>query len=271
MAGAKMKGRGIAVPDTPVLAMANRFERYNPETEKAVRKVEIVEDKTLKRMKNAFRKVEYDEEDMADELVYLTYQDSLRMIKRLHCTASKVEKFNIALAELQEEAGFRGKAGLFLSALINNSKDTEFVIHTNHLAESIEHLGCMNTKNIRVNGDAGYDIGRSMKSGIIIVKGNANYGVGVLMEGGTITVEGDGGGEVGVLMQGGIITVEGNAGDWVGMDMNDGTVIVKGDTGENVGDCMKGGVIQIEGEIGSISDDIGHGKIFHKGKLIVNK
>ncbi|NYZ74440.1 hypothetical protein H0O00_04825 [Candidatus Micrarchaeota archaeon] len=226
MAGANVKGRGIVVPDAPVLAMANRFQIHAPETEKAVRKVEVVEDETLEKMKKAWKKCNYN----YDWSKY--YSKMLEIAKRLRYSAKDVENFSLALVEFQGEKRFSEKAGLFLSALINNSKDTVFVIHTAHFAESINHIGYLNTKNITVEGNAG------------------DY-VGGLMTSGTITVEGDAGKKIGWLMKRGIITV-------------------KGDAGECVGSGMKDGKIYVNGEIGGISDEISHGKIYHKGELIVD-
>lgn len=60
--------------------------------------------------------------------------------------------------------------------------------------------------------------------------------------------------------------------------MKSGTVVLEGDVGVSVGTEMSGGEIHIEGEIGNLEESIRrcnetivHGKIFHKGKLIVDK
>lgn len=231
------------------LAMAKGFRGYKPEEEKAVRKVEVVEDKTLGQMKAAWGLVSYDGSGFGQ-----CYEDALAAVKLLNYSTSDVENFSLALAvaQFQDEERFGGKAGLFLSALINNGKDTDYIIHTVHLTLPLYRIGYKNTKNIIVNGDAGIIIGSSMEGGSITVNGNAGNRVGNSMKGGTITVKGDAGAEVGCSMNGGIVTVEGNA-------------------GEAVGNYMKSGEIRIGGEIESISKLMRHGKIYHKGKLLVDK
>ncbi|NYZ74497.1 hypothetical protein H0O00_05110 [Candidatus Micrarchaeota archaeon] len=211
----------------PVLAMANRFNRYKPETEKAVRKVEVVEDETLRQLKKAWGTFKYDNTDPD------FYNKAANVVKKLDYSASDVENFSLALAEFQDEGGFQSKAGVFLSALTNNGKDSDYVIHTAHLEVPVNLIGCFNTKNIVVNGDVGKAVGSGMKNGTITVNGNA-------------------GSAAGIGMLGGSITVEGNAADAFGW-------------------YMQGGEIHIQGEIGKIANDIDHGKIYHKGKLIVNK
>ncbi|NYZ74491.1 hypothetical protein H0O00_05080 [Candidatus Micrarchaeota archaeon] len=252
MAGAIAR-REIVVPKIPALAMANRFSRYKPETERAVRKVEVVEDKTLKKMKDAWKSCGYVYSDKY-------YPEMLETVKKLEYSAKDVEKFSIALAEFRGERasahefgivlGFVHKAGFFLSALMNNCKDSEFVVHTNHLAKPIIYLGYRNTKNIIVNGNVG------------------DY-LGEYMEGGTITVEGTAGDRVGCSMEGGTIIVKGNAGDEVGYAMEGGTITVKGNAGDDVGERMNGGEIHLNGGYNGRAG-FKHGKIFHKGKLIEN-
>jgi len=230
---------------SPVVAAGSRFEKYKPEEEKGVRKVEVKEDEVLRQLKAAWGKYRprfYEE----------YYPDALKAIRNISYSASDVEKFSLALVEFQGEERFSDKAGLFLSALINNGKDIHYVIHTEHLAE-VFYLGTKNTKNIIVNGNAGSMVGDQMEGGSIIVNGNAGYGVGGHMEGGTIIVNGTAGDHVGVRMKGGAITVNGNAGNDVGTGM------------------MEGAVIHLNGGYKSIADDVKGGKIYHEGVLIVDK
>jgi glutamate synthase domain-containing protein 3 len=284
MAGANVTKREIVVPKTSLLAMANRFGRYKPEEEKTVRKAEVVEDEMLKRLKIAWKVCSYTGNAVKD------YPKMLETVKKLRHSAKDVERFSLALAEFQGEERFSESAGLFLSALINSCRSRKFVIHTHHLAKPIHHLGFANTKSIAVKGDAGRDVGPYMKNGTITVEGNAGVGVGEHMEGGTITVKGNADEDVGLAMEGGAIIVEGNAGDEVGWGMKGGIITVKGDASNGIGFEMKGGAIIVEGnagdlfghemaggeihlngDYGSLLGNIEHGKIYHKGKLIVDK
>ena len=190
--------------------MASKFGKYKPEEEKVVRKVEVIEDKTLKQLKTAWKEFKYDENSKDPT----NYECAMKATKALKCSASDVEKFSLAMMEFQGAKSVSYKTGLFLSALINNGKENDYVIHTTHLDARIALIGHRNTKNI---------------------------------------------------------TVEGDAGMWCGFEMEGGSIIVRGDAGNWCGYLMKGGSIHVDGEIGRISDDIIHGKIFHKGKLIVDK
>jgi hypothetical protein len=237
--------RKSVVPDVPALAISKRFGNYKPESERVVRNALVAEDKALKKMKKAWNACKYTDGSITD------YAKMLKSVKKFGYSAKDVENFSLAFVESQDEMHFCEKAGLFLSALINNSMYSDFVIHTSHLAVPIDHLGYRNTKNIFVRGHVGSDAGHGM-------------------EGGAITVEGDAGGHVGDYMRAGIIIVGGNAGR-VGYSMDGGTVIVGGNVDGVIGWMMRGGEIRLEGGYGSISDDFKHGRIYHKGKLIVDK
>ena len=304
MGGNRLKKEGRN--DVPALNMANQFSRYKPETERAVRTVMVVEDETLKKMKAAWRAFSYDDDDFPPRASYI---NAVSAIGALVYSASDVDKFSLALAAFQHEEFFGRKAGLFLSALINGCKDKEVIVHTGHLTLQVYDIGYANRKNlvieanagwnigtdmydgiitvmgdagphagkwmnggqITVKGDAGRHIGKKMRGGTIIVCGDSDYGAGFGMKGGSITVMGDAGKQLGLEMNGGIIAVNGDAGQEVGAGMENGTIIVQGNAGDEVGRGMKGGTIEVGGEIGSIWGDIEHGKIFHKGKLIVDE
>jgi formylmethanofuran dehydrogenase subunit C len=134
-------------------------------------------------------------------------------VKDSGITAIDVEAFCVMLPEFQGEKNFSFKAGLFLSALINSSKESRFIVHTRHLAEPIDVLGYKNTKDIVVNGNAGHGIGIMMESGTIVVNGNVGECLGDRMSGGSITVNGDSGIYTGDRMEGGELRVNGSIDD----------------------------------------------------------
>jgi hypothetical protein len=234
------------VARVPALTMANRFGNYTPEEEKAVRKVEVVEDEALKQLNNAWKNP------------HKAYKEMVSLVQKLSYSASDVEKFSVAFIELQKGIGLQkgwdpNRLGFFLSILINEGKGQDYTIPTRHLAVPIDHFGYFNKpKNVTINGDAGEACGGHMEDGSIIVEGNV-------------------GDVCGYCMTGGSIMVKGNAGVGVGHCMKGGLLVVNGDAGNNVGHSMKGGEIHINGDIGSIPDNIENGKIFHKGELIVDK
>jgi hypothetical protein len=274
------------------LAVSKRFGRYKDEGEHAVRAPDLTEDRVLGQLKEALLKVRLKDDPKESELDFiilpaLNYPVFLRAIRGLKYTSKDIEKFSIQLAEFQNTEDFTFKAGHFLSALINKSPESDFIIHTRHLDVKIEHLGWSNTKNIVIEGDSGDLLASFMLKGRITVKGNSGmftcYGMkkgeivingdsgpslGWHMKGGEITVKGNTGTETGQGMTNGKIVICGNSGDFLGAHMRGGKIIVQGDTGIGTGIGMISGEIRIEGDCKSFDDNVKRGKIYHKGKLI---
>jgi hypothetical protein len=248
----------------PPLAVSKRFGRFKDEDEKAVRAPDVVEDQALKQLRAAWQKVEWKESGGGN------YSACLEAIKGLKYTSKDVEKFSVACIQLQDESKFF-RAGVFLSALINNCPDRDFVIHTRHLSRIMHHLGYKNTKNITVSGDVGGGLGREMECGTITVEGNAYGGIGDRMEGGSISVKGSATHSVGCGMKNGKITIGGDVENRLGEKMVGGTIEVHGNAGDDVGWNMNGGEIHVYGTLGGLHDDIKGGKIYHNGKLIYPK
>ena len=240
--------RIICVP--PVVALGSKFDKYKPEEEKDVRKQEVTLDPVLEQLLKAWHR--YRMPTAEPDRYYAALMD-LHILKKTKYSAKDVERFSLLLGEYQNEANFPEKAGLFLSALINRGKDRTYVIHTRHLTMPPEQLGFMNKKNIIVEGDVGDAVGHVMAGGTITVNGNAGDSVGEGMGPGTITVNGNAGWGIGESMEGGTITVNGDGGDSIGLHMTDGEIYVAGNLGK----------LDING--------IESGKIYHKGKLIVDK
>jgi len=229
------------------LAASKKFGKYKKEEAKRVRTQNISENKTLEEIKKVWRECRYDWE-AKDNVDISSHRKFLSMLSNVGYTANDVELFAIVLAEFQEEDSFSTKAGVFLSALINGGKDEKYIISTRQFHEPIQRIGIENHKDIIIIGDVDR-AGSYMKTGSIVVQGHAN--------------------RVAYFMEGGRIIVEGNVYLHAGNHMKSGNVIIRKNA-HQVGWGMDGGSISVEGEIGSIGD-VKHGKIFHKGKLIVNK
>jgi hypothetical protein len=232
----------------PALAMAGKFGRYKPEEERAVRRVEVRLNPALQKIIKVWELPTY---IGIPDLYYNGMLDLLKTKKAAY-TAKDVEAFSIALAKFQDERRFSYKAGLFLSALADHCREDAFVIHTTHLTRPVHEICYMNRKNIIVDGNVGMECGRQMMGGSITVNGDAGNYVGEDMADGLIIVNGDAGNYVGARMERSIINVEGKAGGAVGLE-------------------MRSGAIFLEGGFESIGESIRHGKIFNKGKLIVDK
>lgn len=229
--------------DTSQTAASKKFSRYKKEEEKTVRKPDVKEDKALGQLKKAWRAYKTRSTDYGEVENFLKARD-------LNYSSKDIERFSIALVEFQDEQEFSDKAGLFLSVLINNGKDSDYVIHTRHLAEAIDSIGRDNRKNIIVDGDVGDFAGLNMQSGSITIRGNASDFLGAGMKEGMITVEGNVGKCLGQMMKGGNITVGGNAGGVLGNQMKGGAITVKGNAGELAGNLMEDGSITVGGNVG---------------------
>jgi hypothetical protein len=235
----------------PQLAATGRFGNFKAEPEREVRKVSLERDNEIEVLKRMWEKISMDlERDYHFEVQNYSgaYAKILKMARKSRYSAKDICAFSLALPEFQGDAFFRIRAGIFLSALINNCKDQEFVIHTAHLPP-IHFIGFDNKKNIVVEGDAGNRVGVGMKGGSIIVKGDAGMVIGGEMIDGTISILGNAGSHIGYFMQGGSITVGKHA-------------------GTEVGRRMHAGEIRLNGGYDEIADYIQGGRIYHKRKLI---
>jgi formylmethanofuran dehydrogenase subunit C len=187
---------------------------------------------------------------------------------------------------------FQVEQGIFFSALMNHGKDSDYVIHTEHLDIPIDYLGYRIERdvNVTVRGDVGEWVGNKMRRGSINVEGNTGRCLGHTLMGGSIAVKGNAANAVGFMMKDGNITVNGDAMDGVGCQLEDGEIVVNGNVGSNVGNNMKGGSITIignaedeigiymrggeirlEGDYKALSTSFRRGRIYHKGKLIAGE
>jgi formylmethanofuran dehydrogenase subunit C len=103
-------------------------------------------------------------------------------------------------------------------------------------------------------------IGRGMTGGLIRLEGDAGFNLGEEMAGGTINVLGSVEDWLGCSMRGGVIEVHGNAGNQVGASirgrgkgMRGGTIVIHGDVGYEAGSWMEGGLIHVMGSAGQFA------------------
>jgi formylmethanofuran dehydrogenase subunit C len=228
------------------------------------------------------------------------YERVVRAFGDTRFSAEQIGRLSIMLKPLQIGEDFTDKAGFFLSAAINLSPDTDFVIHTSHFEEAPNFLGFMNKKRIRIVGDAGAWSGSHMDDGIITITGNAHLPADSL-QGGRMVIEGDAisalgeemaggnvlvkgcfrgalwpdGEELGRKLSGGVIKILGDVCvESIGSEMTGGRIIITGDLDSDrgvseIGNCMTGGEIHLEGEIGQ-HYEIKGGRIYHRGRLLVD-
>ena len=276
--------------ETPTMSAMKRFGGYKAEEPIAERPVILKKEPGFEALMDAWKSYEGD-----------GYERILEKVKGLEYCARDIWKFTTSLIAFDDEHMIN--PGTFLSAAINNCPDSEFRLDLPNLIHQIHGIGFRNSKSIHIHGDVETGLGREMTGGSIVLRGRCGDNIGTDMKGGRITVFGnlewacDG---IGCRMKGGTIRINGHAPLDIGGNMEDGRIIVKGDVlwsqGDNplkecsyVGDGMKGGKIEIFGRVDTkvgegmeggtiiLHKDFGgignvvHGKIFHKGKLIVDK
>lgn len=204
------------------------------------------------------------------------YKSALKLFKDKY-SAVEILEFVTHLPFYEKRLPLFDRAGIFISALINNSPDIQFYLNFSCLKEKLDYVGYRNLKEIMIIGDLGNKAGYEMKSGKIFITGNAGDRIGKGMLGGEITIDGRVGESVGYNMMGGKIIVKGNTGDNVGSHMRDWMggremrcpeIIIEGNAGENIGIGTKGGKIYLNGNFKSISPDYDRGVIYHKNKLV---
>jgi hypothetical protein len=212
---------------------SKRFGRYRQETERLVREVSVKDDPALQRLRELFLgAVRRSRNPWETRQAVWDLLDRNR--KAVVYSSEDIERFSLALSEFAHERWFPSFGGICLTALVIACRDSEYILHTAHLPP-LKYLGFKfgHWKKLTVNGDVGNNLGKEMFDGVIVVNGNVGW--------------------------------------FAGQEMKDGTIIVNGDAGEKVGARMQGGEIHLMGDYESISKEVQDGKIYHKGKLIVDK
>lgn len=226
--------KGKVVACTPVLAINNAFHKYKKEDAQSVRSPQVKESPSFGRLLDCWR--------FHAARTMKTY----RSFPDLVVSARDIELFSIRLVEFQEVNLFPARVGFFLSALINNCADSDYILHLSHLAEPVYYLGTDNTKNIHVIGSVGDRLADRMISGSIIVDGNAGRKTAYALHGGTVRVNGN---------------VK-ELGRMVG-----GRVFIGGDLETPVAG-MSGGELHVERSLPGVCAL--QGKVYHRGELVVD-
>ena len=258
-------------------AINDPFKSYTPESETRIGKFRVEENETLRQLNDAFKQfrlggIAYDQD----------YKMIISLIKGLNYSSKDVLDISVILAAFQGDTDFGRKAGIFLSALVNNhpEKEGEFTIVTENFDRPLDLLGLYNTKHLTIRGDAGTECGKN-NEGTITVKGNVGWACGDF-NGGAITVDGDTSGYCGPY-NGGTITVNGNVGVTCGFynsgainvkgstdhscgGFNRGRISIEGNTGKDCGNYSKG-IITVNGNAGELCGDKNEGTIIVKGEI----
>jgi len=180
-------------------------------------------------------------EQEVKDLVWLV--EHSRLIKAYSSAMRTIQKIDYDIDDIEElclelDKGDKipylisGPAGIYLSALVNNAKDSTIQLGLYELKRAFHFLGYR------------------------------------LPDGKTLVLKGNAGDFIGAGLSGGRLIVEGSTGNWAGAGMMDGELSISGNTGQNTGAWMSGGQIHVEGHILGIGKTIHGGRIYHQGNLI---
>ncbi|MFW6147262.1 MAG: hypothetical protein ACOC6B_02610 [Thermodesulfobacteriota bacterium] len=222
--------------------MVNPFEDFKnyPYKKKEIPLDRIVRDKkkVIEQIMEGYLKLV--EEEVKD-LVWLV--EHSRLIKAYSSALRTIEKIDYDTDDIEELCAeldkgdkipylISGPAGIYLSALINNAKESTIQLRLYELNRAFHFLGYR------------------------------------LPEGKNLMLKGDAGDFIGAGLSGGRLSIEGSTGNWTGAGMMDGELTISGNAGQNTGAWMSGGQIQVEGHILGIGKTIHGGRIYHRGNPI---
>jgi len=207
-------------------------------------------------------------ESMNDSIKF--YNRCLASIQNLSYDSKTVEDFSLIMPYLYNDDVDRIAIGYFLSGLMNNCKDKDFLLKVGD--SGIHEIGYKFAgRNLEIFGDVFSSLGSHMRYGNITLHGNAEgSGAGEYMKRGNIVIHGNSDGQEGARAKGGIITINGDVTDGLTGFYNEGAkIVVNGFCRGGIGECMTRGEIYLNGDYESLSDKIIGGDIYHKGKLII--
>ena len=180
----------------------------------------------------------------AKELVWLV--EHSRVVKAYSAAVKSIQELNYDQDDIEEFCDeldssnkisymISGPAGIYLSALINQSQEDRIVLRLKDYQKTFHFIGYRlpDTKTLLLQGNVGDFTGANLNGGRLVV--------------------------------------EGTAGNWCGAGMIKGEILVTESTGRNTGEWMRGGEIHVDGWIRGLGKTALRGRIYERGKLIVPK
>jgi len=276
------------------LHLADLFDGLNKEEHQEFKEFAVERNKTLDKLVTKFEKqlARNWGSTMKISAEERHYNNAMKLLSRGFkegISSEDVEQFSVLLSNYQDKlADWRTHAawhsGIYLSAMIDSSDDTDFIIRSHHLSTPIDLIGYRNTKNVTLIGNAGKFVGCKMSGGNLVVNGNA-YSIGNVnqfgeVENGNIEIKGDVGSKDqentvsgSIAIRKGNVLVHGNVyqGIYYYGDPSS-TIHIKGDVHGSIYPARMG-TINIDGDYEKIAlprKGYQSFKIFHKGKQIVD-
>ena len=233
--GDETGGSGTAAT-LDVIAGLSPEEEQQPE-----KRIEVAMTPELERILRGFEQVLTSHEN-------LSFDEMLARLTPKQMPAAIITEASVALGVYSTHEHFKYRAGVFLTALVNNSPDEEHTLFTRGYSQPPVSIANKLRKKLTVHGTTGRYAG-DYNQGELILAGNTGPWLG-FGNAGKIILTGDAGKFAGQLNKG-HITINGNAGDDFG-DVNMGTIF-------------------LNGTYRSFASQLGKGDIYRNGVLIVDK
>ncbi|MEW6036367.1 MAG: hypothetical protein AB1529_07175 [Candidatus Micrarchaeota archaeon] len=219
----------ILRPADAVLHSSGRFRGYRPMKEQAARSAEGKTNERLGELVDVFSSVPLFLGNTRYEEIY---DSMLVSLEGLRWSPDDVARFVLeGLPALGSGGEIRRRAGLFVSALVNNGSGSDYALCLDHLEWKVSMLGYRNMRALSVKGDAGAGAGYEMLEGSL--------------------------------------KIDGCAGDFLACRMEGGVLVLNGDAGRQAAWGIIGGEVHVDGGIETLgTPGHGSGRIFHKGRMV---
>ena len=149
-------------------AMLESLAKYKAETERPLGNSDAVA-----RLKKLWAGFKVDKEIGNERSAATFYKKAVTLVKGCGYGPADVEGFSKELVKFQRERNFADKAGIFLSALVNQGKPGSYRVWANYLEKTVCWLGYRNRNSLDIMGDAGRHFAIGMKSGTLQLYGDA--------------------------------------------------------------------------------------------------
>jgi hypothetical protein len=229
----------------PCLAASKRFGNYKDESQKPERYPDIKSNKILEKMTKALS-LFIEISRIGDLSSELNDRLAVGLLEHMCYSSNDVEQFSLLLSDMDLDRSKKLRLSHFFNGLVTSGQASSYTIHTAGYGSEMIDLTLRTPKELIVNGDAGFVVGCSMSAGKLIINGDARSGLGSEMSGGLIVLNGN--------------------------------FIHDNDPGYGLGEGMTGGEIHLNGDIlgdpilpSEIIRKVCAGRIYHKGRLIVDK
>lgn len=230
---------------------------------------EVKENKKLEKLIGKYEKFCKDAWLMAryyDDIHFPKHlNETIYLLREFECTNSEINEFLAALKQYEHQVEHFHVVGIFISALVELSREKDFTLQLNHL-DNCSQISCIcyaNTKNVQINGNVGSNACK-FNSGILTINGDVGSSAG-RCNAGTIIVNGNAAHHF-CAENKGRVTLNGNA-ESGAAEKNEGIFKINGKASGKFAEHMYSGSLWAECDASSELGPVHGGKVFLTGRL----